>query len=446
MLKGSFELSGFATIEREQMGCPFGKCRMKREPEPSADRADIAVGTVRKAGIVAVLGTVTLSGPLAIHFFLPAVPLLKQEFGVSSATAQAAFSVTLLVMAFATLVYGSISDRLGRRAVLIGGLVVFIAGSTLCALSDGIAGLIVGRLLQAVGAACGLVLARAIAHDIFGTEGAVRIFAYLTMAYSLGPMIAPPIGGVLVDGIGWRAIFTVAALAVALILVLVIFVLPAGGRPTALSSVPRLSLLRGYVRLFGSLRFSGFVFQSGFGSGAFYAHAAAATFLMNEMLNRPASEFGFYFVLLPIGYWLGTLVAGRLDGRVAIEAMVTVGAAMTFLAAVVLAATVLLSRLTPLTLFVPGFFLTLGQGMALPNALAGAIGIDRSLAGTAAGIGIFLQLLIGAASSQLTGFVGDGTAFPMISVVLGAATLEMMATGLVWLARPGGTISRHQIK
>jgi DHA1 family bicyclomycin/chloramphenicol resistance-like MFS transporter len=129
--------------------------------------------------------------------------------------------------AFATLVYGSISDRLGRRAVLIGGLVVFIAGSALCALSDGIAGLIVGRLLQAVGAACGLILA----HDIFGTGGSVRIFAYLPMAYSLGPMIAPPIGGVLVHSIGWRAIFASAALAVALFLVLVIFVPELHRRP-----------------------------------------------------------------------------------------------------------------------------------------------------------------------------------------------------------------------
>lgn len=390
----------------------------------------------RKAFIVAVLGTVTFSGPLAVHFFLPAVPALKQEFGIGPAVAQAAFSVTLFVMALATLVYGSLSDRLGRRVVLIGGLAVFIGGSVLCAQSDGIASLIVGRLLQAVGAACGLVLARAIAYDIFGSGGAVRILAYLTMAYSLGPMIAPPIGGVLVDGIGWRAIFAVAGLAMALTLAFALIVLPPTDSHERRAAARRDSLLGGYGRLFGDLRFCGFVFQAGLGSGAFFAYAAATTFVMSEMLQRPASEYGLYFLFCPVGYWFGTLAASRLGGRSAIETMVATGAAITFLATVALGLIVLFGWLTPLTLFVPGFFITLGQGLALPNAQAGAIGTVPSLAGTASGVSVFLQLFLGAATSQLTGLLADGTAYPMAAVVFGAATLEIIAAVLPLWLRP----------
>jgi len=388
----------------------------------------------REVVIVAVLGTMTFSGPLAIHFFLPAVPLLKQEFGVGSAVAQAAFSVTLFVMALSTLAYGSLSDRFGRRVVLIGGLLLFIVGSLQCALSHSMASLIVGRLLQAFGAGCGLVLSRAIAHDVFGADGFVRIIAYLTMAYSLGPMIAPPIGGLLVDSIGWRAIFAAAAATVAVTLVLALVVLPASDRRPSVAGRKE-SLIGGYARLFRNARFCGFVFQSAFGSGAFFAHAAAATFLMNELLHRPASEFGLYFIFFPVGYWFGTLAASRLGGRVAIEIMVAAGATITFLAAVALAACILAGWMTPLTLFVPGFFLTLGQGISLPNAQAGAIGIDRTMAGTAAGIGLFLQFFTGAATSQLTGLIADGTAHPMIAVVLGSATLEVIAGAIPWLAR-----------
>jgi DHA1 family bicyclomycin/chloramphenicol resistance-like MFS transporter len=392
--------------------------------------------TGRDIVIVCVLGTVTFSGPLAIHFFLPAVPLLKQEFGVGSSMAQAAFSITLFVMALSTLVYGSLADRFGRRVVLIGGLGLFVAGSAVCAMSETIASLIVGRLVQAVGAGCGLVLSRAIAHDLYAGERVVRILAYLTMAYSLGPMIAPPVGGFLVDGIGWRAIFAVAAVAATVTLALALVVLPGDDRRQMTTRLQRGSLLGGYVRLFGNARFCGFVFQSGFGSGAFFAYAGASTLLMNELLHRPPSEFGVYFVLFPIGYWLGTLIASRLGGRVAIEVMVAAGAGVTFLAAVALAGFVLSGALTPLVLFLPGLFVTLGQGLSLPNAQAGAIGTVPALAGTAAGIGIFLQLGLGAAGAQLTGLFADGTAWPMIAVVLGSTILEVIA-GLVPLMLRG---------
>ena len=402
---------------------------------PLAEDAVPEAARRRELLIVAVLGTVTFSGPLAVHFFLPAIPHLKQEFGVGSAVAQAAFSVTLFVMALATLVYGTASDRLGRRAVLTSGLALFIAGSAICALSGSMATLIAGRLVQAFGAACGMVLARAIAYDIYGAGGAVRILAWLTMAYSLGPMIAPPIGGLLVDGIGWRAIFASAAVAIALTLALALIVLPVGGRPAAPASGRRETILRGYTRLFGSLRFCGFVLTPGLGSGAFFAYAAASTFVMSEILHRPAGEYGFYFLFCPVGYWFGTLAAGRLGGRAAIEIMVALGASVTFLATVGLGAIVVFGWLTPLALFVPGFFITFGQGMLLPNAQAGAIGADPSLAGTASGISVFLQLFLGAATSQLTGLLADGTAYPMAAVVFVAASLEMIAATLAWLAR-----------
>jgi DHA1 family bicyclomycin/chloramphenicol resistance-like MFS transporter len=394
----------------------------------------MAALTAREIVIVAVLGTMTLSGPLAVHFFLPAVPQLKQDFGVSSAVAEAAFSVTLFVLALSTLAYGSLSDRFGRRMVLTGGLLLFIVGSVQCALSHSIASLIVGRLLQAFGAGCGLVLSRAIAHDVFGDSGFVRIIAYLTMAYSLGPMIAPPIGGVLVDSVGWRAIFAAAAVTVAITLALSLVVLPPGERPSG-AARRKESLFRGYARLLANVRFCGFVFQPAFGSGAFFAHAAAATFLMTELLHRPASEFGLYFVFFPVGYWFGTLAASRLGGRVTMEVMVAAGAIVTFLAAAALAGCILAGWLTPLTLFVPGFFLTLGQGASLPNAQAGAIATDTTLAGTAAGLALFLQFFAGATTSQLTGLIADGTARPMIAIVLGSATLEVVAGVIPWLVR-----------
>ena len=158
-----------------------------------------------------VLALITLMGPLSLHLFFPALPAVKNEFGIDDALTQLTASVPLFTMAVLTLVYGSLSDRYGRRPVLLASILLFICGCVLAALADNIWMLIAGRLIQAAGGACGLSLARTIARDVFGTDGLVKVIAYLLMAYSMGPLVAPPIGGFLVDGLGWRSVLIFAA-------------------------------------------------------------------------------------------------------------------------------------------------------------------------------------------------------------------------------------------
>jgi DHA1 family bicyclomycin/chloramphenicol resistance-like MFS transporter len=153
------------------------------------------------------LGSITLIGPLAIHLFLPAMPSVKASFGASDALVQLTFSVTLMTMAVVTPVYGTLSDRYGRRPILLSGLAFFLLGSIVSAVAPSVTVLIIGRLIQAMGAGCGLTLTRAIARDAYGPAVLVKAIAYLTMAYTLGPMIAPPLGGILIDSFGWRSAF-----------------------------------------------------------------------------------------------------------------------------------------------------------------------------------------------------------------------------------------------
>ena len=165
------------------------------------------------------LVAITLIGPLSIHLFLPALPQVKDAFGISDGLAQFTFSITLFTMAGTTLIYGALSDHYGRRPVLLSGLVLFLVGIALAALAPTVELFIVGRLIQAIGAGCGVSLARAIARDAYGPERLVKAIAYLTMAYTLGPMISPPVGGLLVDHFGWRSIFWFALTAGCFILI-----------------------------------------------------------------------------------------------------------------------------------------------------------------------------------------------------------------------------------
>ena len=158
------------------------------------------------------LASISLIGPLAVHLFMPVIPAVKAALGLSDALAQLTFSVALFGMAFATLFYGSLSDRYGRRPVLLSGLALFLVGSALSAIATSVTPLVLGRLVQAIGAGCGVTLGRAIAQDVYGRERLVKAIAYLTMAYTIGPMISPLVGGLLIDAFGWRSVFGFALL------------------------------------------------------------------------------------------------------------------------------------------------------------------------------------------------------------------------------------------
>jgi MFS transporter, DHA1 family, multidrug resistance protein len=360
------------------------------------------------------------------------VPEIKAAFAVSDALAELSFSITLATMAVATLVYGSLSDRFGRRPMLLSGLALFLAGSLLSALAGTVVVLILGRLVQAIGAGSSITLTRAIARDAYGPDRLVQAIAYLTMAYTLGPMVSPPLGGLLVDHFGWRSVFWFAFIAGGAITVAVGAVLPETRR---IVTGARGGILRDYRALFSDRRFTAFVLQSGFMSGTFFAMIAAAPFLMQDRLGRSATEFGFYFFFYPAGYCIGNLISSRLAGRVAIESMVVTGSIINFAAVAAQGAIIFGGGLSPLAIFMPGFFVTFAQGLALPNAQAGAMQAKPTLAGTAAGIGVFCQALGSALFAQLYGMLADGTAVPMIGVATFAAALSAAASAVAFLSR-----------
>jgi MFS transporter, DHA1 family, multidrug resistance protein len=386
------------------------------------------------------LAAISVIGSLAVHLFMPAIPAVKATLGLSNATAQLTFSIALFSMAFATLFYGSLSDRYGRRPVLLSGLVLFLFGSGLSAAADSVSLLIVGRLVQALGAGCGITLVRAIAQDVYGSGQLIRAIAYLTMAYTLGPMLSPIVGGALVDAFGWRSVFGFALFFGASITAIAYFVL------YETHSNPQRdgkggNFFRSYVSLFRNIRFTAFVLQTGFSTGSFMVTATAASSLMNDVLDQSATQFGLYFVLFPTGLLLGNFVTSRIGGRLANETMVLVGSLASLTAIAVQSTIILSGHLTPLTLFLPGFGITFAQGLSLSYAQAGAMAVNPKLAGTAAGVSVFVQNFLGAAFAQLYGMIADGTAAPMMETTAVTATLGVIV-GIV--AFSSARIERRQ--
>jgi DHA1 family bicyclomycin/chloramphenicol resistance-like MFS transporter len=392
---------------------------MTAEPRvPSLDLASRRSPT----GFMALLAGVTALAPFSLQIFLPALPAIQASFAVSTGIAQLALSLSILANAFANLAYGPLSDRFGRRPILLVGLAAFIVGSLGCALAPTIHLLVIGRIVQSIGGAAGMVLARAIVRDLYDRERSASIIAYLTMAMVVAPMLAPTVGAVLIDVASWRAIFFITT-GVGVVLIWQIAMRLDETRPPETGRIG--GPLAGAGALLRSGPFWSYVLQSTFGICVFFSFIAGAPYFMMNVLGRSATEYGLWFILVSIAFMAGNLVAGRISGRVGLDRMVLAGTLLAVAGAGSAFALLLGGAWAPLALFVPMMAVGLGNGFSVPNAQAGAVSVEPLLAGTASGIAGFSQMFVAAVVSQAVGMLQNGTPYPMAAFMAGCALLSL---------------------
>jgi MFS transporter, DHA1 family, multidrug resistance protein len=377
-------------------------------------------------GFMLLLVGLTALAPFSLQIFLPALPVMQAEFRVTPGTAQLVLSLSLLASAFAMLAYGPLSDRFGRRPVLLAGLVAFVAGSVVCALAPTIGTLIAGRVVQATGAAAGMVLARAIVRDLHDRERSASVIAYLTMAMVVAPMLAPTVGAVLIDLASWRTIFGLTAV-VGLAVTWQTGRQLVETRPGGAAAGSPLRMWAGAGRLLRTPGFLAYALQSTFAIAVFFAFISGAPYFMLDVLHRPATEYGLYFILVSAGFMAGNLLAARVTARVGLDRMILIGSALA-LAATLLALVLLAGwRWAPIALFGPMLAAAFANGLTVPNAQAGAISVEPALAGTASGLAGFLQMFTAALVSQAVGALQNGTPYPMLGFMTACALLSLLS-------------------
>jgi len=370
---------------------------------------------------ITTLVLMTATASIATNLFLPSLPTMAEEFGTSYAIIQLTVTGYLALTGFVQLAIGPISDRVGRRPVMIATLAIFVLASIGAAYATSLTAFLAFRAVQASSVA-GFVISRASIRDMVGREQAASMIGYVTMGMALAPMIAPTVGGALGDAFGWRSNFHALALAGVVTLLIVWF---DQGETNRLKSGSFRDQARAYPFLLRSRRFWGYALTMMFAAGTFFAYLGGAPYVGSVVYGLSATEVGLYLAITPMGYATGNGLSGRFAERVGLYRMMTTGALITLCVMSMTLVTAWAGVEHPLGFFAFTFAIGLGNGIILPSANAGMLDVRPDLAGSAAGLGGALMTFGGAALSGVAAFTLTETsgAYPLIFCILGSSAL-----------------------
>lgn len=362
---------------------------------------------------VVALAAVTALGPLATDMYLPAMPAMADALNTGPDRIQLTLSLYMAGFALAQLVCGPISDRFGRRPVMIAGLSLFLAASLLCAWAPSVEWLLVGRFLQAFGGAAGPVLARASVRDIHGPIEAGRILSYMASTMALAPALAPVVGAGLLLFFGWESVFVVLALYAAVMLAVLIFMLPEPLAKERRQSIHPKTVLANFRLLLTQRAFIGYTLVNAAAFSGLFAYLSGSSFVLIEYLGVAPTLYGVLFTLIVAGFFFGTLVSGRYSHRLGRDRLVTLGSVICATGGVVMAGLATVGVHHPWAVVGPHMVFMLGVGILMPQTMAGALAPNPQCAGAASSLFGFLQMTIAAVVGGLVGQFHDGSSLTM---------------------------------
>ena len=373
---------------------------------------------------------------LAMNVYLPSLPAMADYFETDYQLIQLSVSLYLGFNAALQLLVGPLSDRFGRRPVMLWSFALFLLATIGCIYSTSIEAFLFFRMSQAVIVA-GIVLSRAVVHDIVPRAEAASMIGYVTMGMAIVPMIGPAIGGQLEQAFGWQASFWM------------LFILGAAlawlawrdlGETNTHKSSSFMEQAKDYPELLTSRRFWGYCLTASFAAGSFFSYLGGAPYVGSEGFGMDAGTLGLFFGAPAVGYMVGNGISGRFSTRFGINRMVLYGAILTTAGLLAMLLLFILGLGSQWVFFGFVTFVGLGNGMVLPNATAGMMSVRAHLAGSASGLGGAIMIAGGAILSSLAGVVltpGSG-ALPLIWLMVSTSILGIIS--IVYVMRREKTV------
>jgi DHA1 family bicyclomycin/chloramphenicol resistance-like MFS transporter len=383
--------------------------------------------------LTALLAALSAVGPLTTDMYLPSLPDIARHLDASTAQVQLTISAYLIGFALGQIFYGPVSDRHGRKPVLLAAVALYCAASLVCALSTSIEMLIVARFAQALGGSGGVVLARAIVRDLYSGARAGRELSLIGSVMALAPVLAPIAGGILQTGFGWRSIFVALVAAGMTGAAAVWLLLPETLETRATEPVSPSTMLASYRVVARNPAYLAYLGLATTSYAGLFAWISGASFVLQNLYGLTPFNFGLAFALGSVGYMTGATLAARLVMRLGIDGMLGVGAAALAAGGLGAVGAVALGFGSAVSLVLPVAVYLAGLGMVLPQAIAGAMTPFPERAGAASALLGFIQQGAAALCGALVGWLLGQNAWPLAAAVavMGCATLA------IWLSTRG---------
>ncbi len=383
--------------------------------------------------LTALLAGLSAVGPLTTDMYLPSLPDIARLLGASSAQVQLTISAYLIGFAAGQIIYGPVSDRHGRKPVLIGAIALYCAASLACALSTSIEMLIVARAFQALGGSGGIVLTRAIVRDIYSGAHAGRELSVIGSVMALAPVLAPILGGLIQTAFGWRVTFLALVGAGFAGAAVVWVLLPETLNNRAAEPVSLPSMLRSYRIVGRNPAYLAYLSITSASYAGLFAWISGSAFVLQGLYGLAPFDFGVAFALGSVGYMIGSAIAARLVIRLGLDGVLGLGGCACAAGGLAMVAAVASGLTSSMSLVLPMAVYLAGLGMVLPQGIAGAMTPFPERAGAASSLFGFLQQTAAAVSGAAVGWFLGQSAWPL---ALGVATMGFATIGL-WLATRG---------
>jgi DHA1 family bicyclomycin/chloramphenicol resistance-like MFS transporter len=398
-------------------------------PEP-----DTRPETARR--LIPLLIAMSAVGPLSLNILVPALPTLVAVFATDPGPVQLTISLYLLGLAVSQLALGPLSDRFGRRPVVLAGLALTAVASIGAAFATSIGMLIMARLAQSFGGSTGLVIGRVIIRDLVDRNRAASMLGLVTTVMVVVPMIGPLIGGLLDTAIGWQGILLFVAALSLVVLAWAALALPET-RPERPPSTEPSGFLHDLKRLAASKSFAGYVLSAALGTATFFVFLGGSPYVIVTLMGRSSAEYGIWFAISSIGFMAGNFAASRWSLRHDIDTLIWWGIVAELVGVAVATIVAVIGPLGgPITIFGPQMIISFGNGLLLPNAIAGAVSVRPQAAGAASGITGCAQMGLGAAVTQLSGHVLAGASSAMPMALMMAAIAAALTAAFLLLLKP----------
>jgi MFS transporter, DHA1 family, multidrug resistance protein len=388
--------------------------------------------------MIMLIGTMTALGPLCIDMYLPSLPVIGRQLEASPSAVQLSITACLIGLALGQIVIGTVSDSVGRRRPLLGGLMLFVVASLACSLAPNIASLVGLRFAQGFGGAAGIVVGRAIVRDTYCGHRLARFFSLLVLVTGLGPLVAPQVGAALLHLGSWRFLFMFLAVAGAAIVALAAAQIPET-LPVAWRTSARLTeTLRSMGRIATDRRFALVALAGGLAIGALFAYVAGSAFVLETVYGLTPQAYSMTFTMNAVMLIAASQVSARLVHRVGAPRLLRAGVTVLAAASLCYLGLALAGR-PPLPAVLACFLVAVGSnGFIGPNSITIALTNFPRAAGTASALVGVIQFSFGALTAPLAGLGGEYDIMPMATIM---ATCGGLAFVLAWLVRP--TNCRH---